>query len=312
MQQVQRVPGPLGLRCDKCGSPAIDQISYEKFFSRNRYACKWCNKEMDLFVMLAVSMLEEVWPAESFHLVGAQSSIFTITLIPDRFYHLDFRDHGIPQDSLILQVNYTPSGTGGLFPVEFHGNQRQVERFLSPRVALYPAPLGVDDKSQCKPTPVNVLVTWIDQSNVDHSASNLFDAFYFFHQGALEKCIIPANVTVEDPLNRLCLKWLSSVAGNKRTKGFLETAATYSHQLNIMLPLLAQHIGAPPLKDAIRGKLNRLRVLRNSLAHGGQVSAQLTRDEVAQLIAASLLGYLYVFWIGQLLDSGNATNQTGH
>lgn len=295
LQQIQHLPGPLGLRCDKCSAPAFDQIRYVDYFVGDGYVCRHCSRPLDLLRMFSSALCNEVWPRESYYLVGGHSSIFTVRLVPGEVLHLRFAEHGVPEDALILQVNYTPT-EGGLFPIEMHGNQRQVERFLSSTVTLYPAPLYLRAGETAKETVVNVLVTWIEPQRADHAVSNLFDAFYYFHQGHLEKLVIPANVAVEDPLNNLCNRWLADEVGKKTAKDFLENAATYSYQLNVLLRLFAKAHALPPLKDELRGALNRLRMLRNKLAHEGKLPVVLAKEEAAELVAASLVSHVYLRW----------------
>ncbi|NMB13434.1 MAG: hypothetical protein GX977_14250 [Firmicutes bacterium] len=298
IQETIHIPGPLGLRCDKCGSPASDQIFYEKFFSDDQYACKWCGEEMDLLVMFASLLRGEILPAESFYLLGARVSVFSITLTAQKPYHLKFYSHGIPEGSVILRVNYTPQDAE-LFPIQLHGNTVQIERFLPPEVVLYPVPLAGGSVKDSIESTVNILVTWINKSGFDYAAQSLFDALYFYHNDALEASIIPANVAVEESLNRLCTEWLSRVAARDRVRQFLESGATYSYQLNILLPLLAKQINVRPLNGAIVGKLNRLRRFRNGLAHTGRTSSRLSKEDAADLIGAAFLGHLYITWIGK-------------
>lgn len=300
LKDTQHIPGPMGLRCDKCETSAHDQVNYSEYFlNADQYLCKWCSKPLNLFRMFSSAICNEVWPQESYYLVGGRSSVFSIKMEPETIFNLAFSDHDIPEEAIILQVNYTPD-SGGLFPVELSGNQRQPQRFLPAKVALYPAPLFQDKESNPGETKVNVLVTWLEPNKADHALTNLFDAFYYLHQGDYVKSIVPANVAVEDPLNKLCTQWLSSQEiGKKTVKEFLENAATYSHQLNVLLQLLAKQVGAPSMNDEHRGSLNRLRGLRNKIAHEGKLPVDLEKTEAAELISASLLGHVYVKWIAQ-------------
>jgi hypothetical protein len=53
--------------------------------------------------------------------------------------------------------------------------------------------------------------------------------------------------------------------------------ATYGNQLNIILPEILFSLKLPTLNDLIRGKLNRLKDLRNLLAHDGHLHPTLER-----------------------------------
>jgi hypothetical protein len=79
-----------------------------------------------------------------------------------------------------------------------------------------------------------------------------------------------------------------------RVNGFLREAATYSHQLNIVLPLLCRIFQAPMLSDVILGELNRLNKVRNQIVHTGFPEHPLERAETARLLAAAFFGFWYV------------------
>jgi len=72
---------------------------------------------------------------------------------------------------------------------------------------------------------------------------------------------------------------------NAHIKPFLDDAATYSHQLNVLLPLVAEWS---------RMALNRLRRLRNDIAHRGKPEALLTPAEASEVLCAALFGFRYV------------------
>jgi len=104
----------------------------------------------------------------------------------------------------------------------------------------------------------------------DAAWPNLVTAFSHY-VGNYEASLIPANVAVEARLFRFLEHNLTRVAANETIERFLTVHATYSHQLNVLLPLLVSHLGAPELSSDLRGRLNRLNSLRNDAAHRGVV-----------------------------------------
>jgi len=84
------------------------------------------------------------------------------------------------------------------------------------------------------------------------------------------------------------------VAGKGKITSFLSDAATYSYQLNILLPWIAQNNDLPPFDPTIVGLLNRLRSTRNSLAHTGKTEQPLDKDQTAELLTAALFGFRYI------------------
>jgi hypothetical protein len=51
--------------------------------------------------------------------------------------------------------------------------------------------------------------------------------------------------------------------------------------------------GAPRLHEDIRGLLNRLRALRNELAHDGKPETPLKQRDAAELLVAAVFGFHY-------------------
>ncbi len=109
-----------------------------------------------------------------------------------------------------------------------------------------------------------------------------------------QSTILPANVAVESTLSRLLTDFLENTVSKKRAEDFLTNAATYSHQLNVLLPALVKNTSVPLLPDEIRGKLNRLRELRHEMAHKGFIDQILTKDETAECLCAALFGFHYL------------------
>ncbi len=123
---------------------------------------------------------------------------------------------------------------------------------------------------------------------------NLVDAFESYEQDRFQSTVVPANSAVESVLNRLLNDSLFGIASKEQIEDFLQNAATYSYQLNMLLPALLKNTNAPKLPAHIRGALNRLRKLRNAVAHRGKTDSPLRKDETAELLCAALFGFHYV------------------
>jgi len=80
----------------------------------------------------------------------------------------------------------------------------------------------------------------------------------------------------------------------------LESGATYSHQLNVVLPAFVSILKMPCLPDNIRGSLNRLRKLRNDMAHRGGLDIPIEKETAAEYLCAALFGFHYLKLIGRL------------
>jgi hypothetical protein len=98
-------------------------------------------------------------------------------------------------------------------------------------------------------------------------------------------------------LSILMTKYVRQFCSNKRTSDFLENAATYSYQLNVLLPILCAHYGLRNLSKDVRGTLNELRSLRNQVGHRGKLDKPLTRPTAGRIFVGALFGFHYVRYI---------------
>ncbi len=216
-------------------------------------------------------------------------------------YSLDLAKFGVPPQAEVLNINYTPHGGGGLFPVELHGNSPAMERGKLHKFALYPWHLDKNQKPG--PTVVSASVTYRERAGDDPAWGALSDAFIHMDRGHLLSVIVPANVAVEIVVGSAVSKFLEKhQLSRTRIKTFLVDAATYSHQLNLLLPLVATHCGRAPISDYLRGFLNTLRDERNSIAHRGVPMNELDTERVADLLTAAMFGYVYVTQLSAELD----------
>jgi len=222
--------------------------------------------------------------------IGARTCIGKVYLRAGQSTRVDFKNFGVPDDAKLLHVNYTPQS--GLFPIEMHGNvpvRHSIPSFLH----LWPRPSGTLPNGGI--VEVNVSITWVTYAANEYTWQSLVDGFEAYISGRYHYLLVPANVAVEFSLNRLLWDAFERVAGKERTKEFLDRGATYSHQLNVLLPLLIDTKGLPLLSNHLRGLLNSLRDYRNQLAHRGVLDdGPLEHDRAANLICAALFGFRYL------------------
>jgi len=268
-----------------------DTLITLEYFSGSLPTCPECGKTIDWFVAVLRAVRMEHFNFLILAPIGVQSFVVRIILKPGQQYSLDFREYGLPENAKILDINYTPEG-GGLFPLEMQGNSPLRDRERHVR-SLYPVAL-LKQSGDASDTKVNVLVTWISHTADDISWQNLVDAFIAYSEGNLNRAIIPANVAIESKLSRLMDNVLRRFAAKRNIEDFLKDAATYSHQLNVLLPLIAHILKVPMLPENIRGQLNRLRGHRHKLAHEGSLTSPVTREDVAELIVAALFSFHYL------------------
>lgn len=284
--------GKWWIPCAHCGQPNyIQDKIFDEYFSEKKEIClnSNCKQSFDWWEAILKAIRENFFLVQALAPIGAQLTIFPIILRPEEIEKITFSDHGIPPDAEILQVNYFRTA-GNLSPLEIHGNTPQ-RHIIPQKIQLYPRPFPLEIPQE---STVNVTVTWIHHTSDDESWHNLVRAFRDYVDGRYEAAVIPANVAVESILSRTMAEFLKKNASRDNVERFLEDGAKYGHQLNVLLPNILSFTKAPPLPEHIRGGLNRLRKLRNQLAHEGKLSEKLKKDEVAELLCASLFGFHYL------------------
>lgn len=228
-----------------------------------------------------------------FALIGGINSWIKIYLKPNETLTLDFVRLGIPKDAKILHLGYTPNGQG-VFPVELHGNT-PIRHIIPKKIQLFGKPFG-DIESEDQEIPIIVSVDWIPMDENNELWYNLIEAFEAFAVGQYKSTIIPANVAIESKLYSILLNYFENLCSKEKSTDFLSNAATYSYQLNILLPLLSDKIDFPKLPEFIVGNLNRLRKLRNDIAHKGS-TAKINKNECSNLLLSTVfcMSYLILF-----------------
>jgi hypothetical protein len=279
---------PLNTICYKCGNPIyIKDDDYIHYFKNNNFKCH-CNNEIDLYKILLKTINDNFMFCDSLLCLGAKNTAFKYEIQGDKINRIILKTYGIPENSRILQVNYTPECE--ILPLELQLHSQRIKIYDENAITFYPMPIV----NPIKKGNINVSVIWIDYSFDDHAFRNLTDAFEFYTLSEYEKSIVPANVAVENSLSLFITNELSKIVGKDKANEFLRNAATYNDQLNIILPLILKIYNLPPLSDSIRGNLNRLRDLRNQIAHYGKPKNPIEKNDCAEVLCSTLFGYKYI------------------
>lgn len=294
---------PPSLACPSCGAvlPLTGEM-VSGYLRGEKAACTNCSAQIDLWKTLLENMrlgFRGIFGA--YAIAGAQMTAHRISLEPGKPTEIDFDAMGIPSDARILDIGYTPIGTG-LLPLEMHGNwprRHMVQRPLT----VYPALIGGGPHTGID---VSLLVVWVHHQPTDYTYQNLVEAAEAFSVDRYEMMVVHANAAVELTLNQLLARLLESHVGSKKVEGFLQDHATYSHQLNILLPAFTDLLRLPKMPKHIHGLLNRLRTLRNRVAHGGFLDASVDRYHAAECLAATFFGLAYLRMIGLMIEEAAA------
>lgn len=254
---------------------------------------------------------------EALQIVGALARVASIPLPPGEIVYIDFEGLGLPADARLLEFGFT-----GMAVLPFELVMHRLDRHRIPRrVAVYGVPpeqstelaaatevKGEDESNTEKQEEgpntetaaplspgVNVLFSYAPQAaSADAVAwDNLVTAYKAYTAENYTDIIIPANVAVESRLGRLLTNMLAGAAGREKIKNFLQDAATYSHQINVLLPALLMRTNIPRMPDHLQGLLNRLRGMRNDLAHKGHTLG-LDRAAAADVVCAALFAFRYL------------------
>jgi hypothetical protein len=283
------------IRCPPCGAALTIQDRYTtEYFEGTSVLCPRCGASLDWWTTVLLEIRQNFLLRQAFAPIGARHLIFPITLRSEERTHYKLSDHGVPANAKILYVNYTPEAP--IHPVEIPGGNITTRRPNRHEVTMWPVPWeNVDVADVARTAKVTVSVSWVPHSPLDASWENLVTAFEAYVAADYAAAIVPANVAVEAALSVFLFDYLAryKISGT-HIKPFLDDAATYGHQLNVLLPLVAEWSGAPRLPDHIRGALNRLRGLRNDIAHRGRPDVPLIQAEAAELLCAALFGFRYV------------------
>ncbi len=286
---------PPHISCPNCGVIFVAPNALVKaYLIGASVSCPDCRSPVNGWEVILSAIRQNHMFTDALVKFGAHSTTFQITMKPQQRFQLIFSDYGIPDAARILCVNYTPNSSSDqlIFPIQVHGNQVP-ERFIRNETSLYPS-VSLGAKSWGVETTIQVHVIWVPPFDEEPLWNSLFEACECYVGGKYANCILPANVAVEAKLSGLLFRYFSQSATKERVDNFLQDGATYSHQLNVILPRVASDLDFPQLSDEIRGLLNRLRKLRNEIAHYGYLLAPITESDAAELICAALFGYQYV------------------
>jgi len=240
---------------------------------------------------------------EAFYPLGVNSTLFQTKFFRDAISHFNLFEEGLPPNAFILEGNITPQG---MFCSETTTNSRRLSnRFNKGGNLQLHGYADPDSANLLDEADVAIYVTWVERSPDDTAWNNLVSAFDFYVDGDYEYSLVPANVAVESRLFRFIAKHLGAQIAKIRVTDFLENHATYGHQLNILLPFIVQRLRGPNMPDPLRGRLNRLRDLRNQVAHLGRCETELSKDDCAELITAALFGFRYLGYIDSWAQNGS-------
>jgi len=228
-------------------------------------------------------------------LAGANALHIIETLRHDEIKDIDLTKHGVPERAEILHLNFTPCGSA--LATLLHGNAAPTSP-LPPRFKIR----GLRFNDLRDDGVLTIFAVWHALESDDTTIRHLVEAAQEYQCERFDRVIVPTNIAAEAALLPVSRKALEGIASKENLDEFLRRGATYSHQLNVLLPLIARMIGAQAMPDRLRGLLNRLRSWRNDVAHSGVPETQQTRRFAAEHLCAAVFAVRYAAYMMQTLS----------
>lgn len=222
--------------------------------------------------------------------VGARHTVIAYQLAVGEMAEFDIRDKGVPSDAVILRIRHSAAFAKGVAVTDLDATDSARAPDYRVRVIGVRTENGDSPDMQAQTT-----VTWAHHDADDDGRLSLNRALLAIADGRIEEAIVPANVAVEVTLAAVLTEHLQGLGiGKKRLEPFMVDAVTYSHQLNVLLPVLLAGTGAPAMDSELRGILDQLRKLRNGIGHRGKPEQPLTKETVGRCVAGAVFGFHYV------------------
>lgn len=284
--------------CNSCGQvlPPLREIA-ETFFHRGGVACHACATEVDLWSAYLQRMRSGITPLDLAGF-GARVTVTNFHLALHERREVDLGIQGVPADAVILVLNFSVSGN--IFPIEVHGENSR-RRWPGTKVWLYGAALPGRSPAAAEESLVLASAVWIHETDDAEAWLMMTDALEAAAAEKWVRAIPPAQSAYEIVSANVVRRWLSADMSAETLKQYVERELTSFATTNVWLPILARIAQTPPLKQEIRGQLNRLRALRNKIVHEGRTEQQISATEARELLVASIFGFEYVRLIRERL-----------
>jgi hypothetical protein len=312
------------IRCPHCGdSHAQNAQLVRESFVDGEVDCV-CGKRINLFRAQVSELLNNKWSSASLSLAGATAVSTVHDFPPGETLTLEWEGCHVPNEARVHYIEARPFNGAGwpilntwtpLYPARLAS---KLEIFSRPHSRFTDFGTGVAPHEELEdhvgPTEaedyqdgvslgakmgqgiyLTVYYTTADSPQVEH----LVRAAAEFEEKRFVDVVVPANIAAETAISRAAAEALRGLASDKHVKAFLEDGATYSHQLNVLVPLLAHLLKIGRLSDEIRGTLNRLRSNRNDIVHRGVVSQSVSRRDAAEYVVAAFLAVEYAAYLSE-------------
>ncbi len=246
--------------------------------------CPKCEEPVNFWQRLVDAMEFGVF-GNRYAAVGANVLWLTAKLDRGEQRLLHFVELGIPADASVERVYVTPQGSpdeGVRVPVFFR--DPLVGHPAEQPLLMTSMPISGNPES----VTFTCLIVWTSGGRREPAYDLLLAAVRAEENADRFGTVIAANAAAEIAIGVAIDEWLSSFKIGKERRGrFLSDEATYSAQVDVLLPIVCETIGLPRLPLDIAGALKRLRRLRNQAAHGDLLGSAVDSKESARGLAGA-------------------------
>lgn len=307
-------------QCPNCSrAPRVLTRRFESFFDGIDLPCPACRTPLAWWDTLKEIAVSTGSKAAGYlpELVGLRHSVSTHPIDPGNVIEISLDEVGVPDTAVVVLVRSEPTVNPDFFegrelgptvtdpsifgdlitpPSTYLTTPSLTRKPLGRSIRLYTGDGGQFREEWKVAVAVKLWVSWVDFEGKPEAWRLLGESLLANYHGDTRSALVLANTACEGQMWRLMDAVLKPYASKDHRKRFLSDGATYSHQLNVMLPLLADLLGWPALNDTIRGQLNRLRSLRNDQVHGLPES-DLATSEKSVLLLAAVFGVHYLLYM---------------
>ena len=284
-----KLNSPPSIICpNKCGRPLqLDDYFPGPYFSGLEMNCLFCGKDLDLWTY-AVDLLAEkskLFRNRGAAFIGGRETFFTFLLAPNETREVTLTDYGIPKDSKLIYMVYTPT-VGAGWPIAMHSNEL-LQHKHGHKMTFYGKPFPNSDMTPSQNHNIQVQVTFIPKTADQIPFELLANAYEYFLEDNYQEMILPSAVALEDATKQLAYEVLQRIGLPEN----LNPSRRISFE--IIIPLIAKQHSIPALNKKIISSVLKLWKLRDQMAHKGVLEDSLDLDGAAKLLAAAMFSINY-------------------
>ena len=275
--------------CPHCGNGAGCGLELiDDFLMGKSLQCQECRSTTDAWAAFLATISHPVpfIRDRASLFIGCKTKIFSVFVAPGGTTKIDFHEHGVPQGSRILRLNYTPT-EAGVHPIELHSNDVPLRRgrgnvFLYGK-SPYPPVGGLAQP----PVKVTVYAVFAEPAADEYVQAALASAFAALAVDEFVEMVIPASMAVEFTCKRLINDLLTALS--------LNTSGIKDKELlpDVVVRHIAVVVGVPELTSEILQKVARLWGQRDKVAHRGHLHQPYDRTNAAPQLAAAMFAFRY-------------------